>query len=309
MGYTYPGAAPTISGDTVSINRFLANPTLVARRLRTLLEQRYISSRLLPQRFNIEGGAVQYETGETIFAANDPRAIAPAGEYPLTNLGTGIASIAKPVKWGEDAIITDESIKRQGFNPVQRGFTKLVNTNVKTVDGVALSAISSAVTQSTAAAASWATATAAQIFKDIALAKANILALNQGYDPDVVVVSDLAWANAFSAFLAAGYFPREGNNPVSAGGGFISVNDLKFLVTPNLPTAATALIADTQVLGGMADEELGGPGYTAVGGNTGVEVKSIRKDDTDSWRIRARRTTVPVVLEPAAAWKITGLGV
>ena len=213
------------------------------------------------------------------------------------------------VYWGQDALVTDESIKRQGFNPVQRGFTKLVNTNVKTVDGVALSAISSAVTQSTAAAASWTTATAAQIFKDIALAKANILALNQGYDPDVVVVSDLAWANAFSAFLAAGYFPREGNNPVSAGGGFISVNGLEFLVTPNLPTAATALIADTQVLGDMADEELGGPGYTAVGGNTGVEVKSIRKDDTDSWRIRARRTTVPVVLEPAAAWKITGLGV
>ena len=43
MPYTYPPAAPTISGDNVTISRFLNNPTLVARRLRTLLEQRYIA--------------------------------------------------------------------------------------------------------------------------------------------------------------------------------------------------------------------------------------------------------------------------
>ena len=35
MPYTYPPPAPSISGDTVTISRFLQNPTLVARRLRT----------------------------------------------------------------------------------------------------------------------------------------------------------------------------------------------------------------------------------------------------------------------------------
>jgi hypothetical protein len=62
MGYTYPAPAPTISGDIVTISRFLNNPTLIARRLRTLLEQRYIADALLTGRFNVEGGAVQYET-------------------------------------------------------------------------------------------------------------------------------------------------------------------------------------------------------------------------------------------------------
>jgi hypothetical protein len=46
MAYTYPPAAPSLSGDTETISRFLHNPTLVARRLRTLLEQRYIADTL-----------------------------------------------------------------------------------------------------------------------------------------------------------------------------------------------------------------------------------------------------------------------
>ncbi|QJU52936.1 hypothetical protein SCB71_06335 [Herbiconiux sp. KACC 21604] len=308
MPYTYPPAAPTLSGDTVTISRFLNNPTLIARRLRTLLEQRYIADALLTGRFNVEGGAVQYETGETIFTTDNPRAVAPGSEYSLTGLGTGTASIAKTVKWGQDAKITDEAIKRQGFNPVERGLTKLANQNVKYVDSVALSAISSAVTQTSAAAAAWTGATAAQIFKDVALAKASIVALNQGYDPDTVVVSDIAWANALSAFVAAGYFARESDadNPAITGN-FPTINGLRWLVTPNLPTANTALVLDSASLGGMADEKLGGPGYASVN-NVGVEVKSIRKEDTDSWRLRARRVTVPVVLEPAAAWKLTGIG-
>jgi hypothetical protein len=78
MPYTYPPAAPTISGDNVTISRFLNNPTLVARRLRTLLEQRYIADSLLSGRFDVSGGAVTYETGEAIGTGDNPRAVSPA---------------------------------------------------------------------------------------------------------------------------------------------------------------------------------------------------------------------------------------
>lgn len=308
MPYTYPPAAPTISGDAVTISRFLNDPTLIARRLRTILEQRFIADSLLTGRYSVSGGAVQYETGEPIYTNDTPRAVAPGAEYPLTGAPTGVASIAKTVKWGQDTIVTDESISRQKMQPVNRALTKLGNQNVKYVDSVALSAISSAVTQTTAAAAAWTSATAAQIFKDVALAKANIVALNQGYDPDTVVVSDLAWANALSAFVASGYLSRENaaQNPTLTGD-FPVINGLRWLVTPNLPTANTALVLDSTVLGGMADENIGGPGYASADG-IGVEVKSIREDENDQYRLRARRVTVPIVVEPAAAWKLTGIG-
>ncbi|AAT88394.1 hypothetical protein Lxx03880 [Leifsonia xyli subsp. xyli str. CTCB07] len=256
----------------------------------------------------MSGGAVQYETGEPIYTTDTPRAVTPGSEYPLTGAPTGVASIAKTVKWGQDTIVTDESISRQKMQPVNRALTKLGNQNVKYVDSIALSAISSAVTQTTAAAAAWTSATAAQIFKDVALAKANIVALNQGYEPDTVVVSDLAWANALSAFVASGYLSRENaaQNPTLTGD-FPVINGLRWLVTPNLPTANTALVLDSTVLGGMADENIGGPGYASTDG-IGVEVKSIREDENDQYRLRARRVTVPIVVEPAAGWKLTEIG-
>lgn len=309
MSYTYPPVAPTLSGDVVTINRFLANPTLVARRLRTIAEQRFISDVLLQGRFQVSGGAVLYETGESIYTDRPPSAVAPGSEYPQTPVSGGTASIAKTVKWGEDVPITDESIKRQLMNPVDRAFLKLVNTMVKTVDSVSMSAISSAVTQSTAAASTWATGTPA-ILRDVLRAKANIAALNEGFDPDTLVVDDLTYANIMSDEKFSALLPREsGQSPVYSGT-FPVVAGLRVLPSPNVPgggtTSAIALVVDSKQLGGMADENIGGPGYVSAGG-VGIEAKVIREDKTDSWLSRCRRVTVPIVLEPKAAWKITGV--
>lgn len=308
MGYTYPPAAPSLSGDVESISRFLKSPTLVQRRLRSLAEQRYIADRILTGRFSAEGGAILYETGEEITADEAPKAVAPGAEYPIVGLSTGTASIAKTVKWGQDALITDESIARRQMDPVSRAFSKLVNENVSYVDSVALAAVASAVTQSTNALADWSTATAAQILKDALLAKANILALNKGYNPDVVVVDDINFAYALAAFVSAGYFARESNsdNPALTGN-FPEVGGLLWLPSPNVVAANTAVVLDSTQLGGMADEKLGGPGYVQSDGPAGVESKVIRDDDEDQYRLRVRRVTVPVVIEPAAGWKIASI--
>jgi hypothetical protein len=121
------------------------------------------------------------------------------------------------------------------------------------------------------------------------------------------VVSDLSWAYAKAAFIAGGYLPREtvSQNPTLTGE-FPVIDGKRWLTTPNLPVASTALVVDSQMLGGMADEDLGGPGYAKAGG-VGVEVKTIREEKTDGWTLRARRVTVPVVIEPASAWKLTGV--
>jgi hypothetical protein len=305
MAYTYPPAAPTLSGDVETISRFLQSPTLIARRLRTLLEQRFIADALLTGRFQVSGGAIQYETGESIFSTDNPQAVSAGSEYPLTPLGTGTASLTKTVKWGQDTLVTDEAIKRQLMDPVNRGLLKLVNQTVKFVDSVALSAISSAVTNTAAAGAAWATASAAQMLTDVLQAKAAILALNQGYDPDTVVLDDVRFARALAAFVAAGYVPREGNDNPALTGNFPVVGGMRWLSSPNIPTANTVLVLDSKTLGGMADEDLGGPGYVSTDG-VGVQAKTIREDKNDQWRLRCRRVTVPVVVEPAAGYKITG---
>lgn len=302
-GYTYPPAAPTLTGNSLEIHRLLQNPTLIARRLRTLLEQRYISDALLKGRFQVAGGAITYETGEPIGTDEHPRAVAPGGEYPLVNLSGGPASLAKTTKWGQDALVTDEAIKRLQRNPVDRAFTKLANQSVKNVDEVSLSAIASAVTTVTNMGAALAAADAEQILTAFMTAKAEIIALNEGYMPDTVALDDISHAVIMAKFIAAGYLPREAANGPIVSGDFPDLQGLTWLATPNIPVANTGLIADTEQLGGMADEELGGPGYVKVDG-VGVETKSIRDDEEDGYRLRARRVTVPVVLEPAAARRV-----
>lgn len=300
---TYPPAAPTISGDVESVNRFLNSPALVSRRMRTLADQRYIADVLLPGRETTTSGAFEVEGADPLFTNDNPRAVAPGSDYPLTSHADAPASIVKTVKWGQDEEITDESIARRKMRAVDRAFLKLVNQNVKYVDSVALAAIASAVTQTTAVTASFNTATGAQMLKDILRARANIIALNQGYDPTLVVLDDLTFANAFAAFLSAGLLPREAGNPL-ASGVWPEIDGMTFLSTPNLPTAGTILVADPAALGAMGDENLGG-GYSGRGPQ-GVEGKTIRDEKKDTWFARVRRVTVPLIEEAAAAWKLTG---
>lgn len=301
-GYTYPAAAPTISGDTVTIHRLLASPTLIGRRLRTLLDQRYIADALLKGRFVAQGGAIMYETGEAIGTAENPKAVAPGAEYPLVNLATGPASLAKTTKWGQDTMIYDEAISRLLRNPVDRAFTKLANQSVKYVDSLAMSAITSAVTATANLGAALAAATAEQILTAFLTAKANVIALNEGYDPDTVVMDDISHAIVMAKFIAAGYLPREAGGTPLQTGNFPQLMGLTWLATPN-GIANTALVVDSEQLGGMADENLGGPGYVKLEG-IGVETKSLREDEVDGYRLRARRVTVPVILEPASGRKI-----
>jgi hypothetical protein len=308
MPLLYPAASPTLAGDVLTINRFLNSPASVARRLRTIAEQRFIADAILTARLPVGGGAIEYETDEGIYADRNVGAIAPGAEYPLTTVGTGTASIASTVKWGEDTLVTDEAIKRQRMSPVERAMVKMVNQLVKHVDGIATSAVATAVSASQAAAAPWATATAEQIITDITTAVANIRSLNMGYEPDTVILDDLRWAYTMSKFIAAGLTPRESASTPLLTGEYPTILGLRYLATPNLPTAGQAIVLDSNNLGGMADEDLESPGYVRGQDGVGVEAKTMREDKNDRWRLRCRRVTVPVVLNPGAARKITGVG-
>lgn len=310
MPYTYPAAPATTSdATTIEVHHLMKTPGVIARRLRTVLEQRYIADFLLQGRFTAVGGSILYETGESIFTTDDPAAVTPGAGYPQTPISAGELAAAKTVKWGQDVPITDEAIARLGMDPVERAFTKLANRNVEYVDSAALAVIASQVTatyNTTAGGAPGAWTDGDKIIAATLEAKAQVMALNEGYDPNTVVLKDAQWAKVISRLISAGLLPREGvGNPVLTGS-FPTVLGLTWVATPNTPTTNPLLVDNTQ-LGGMADEDLGGPGYVRSGG-IGVEVKSIRQDETDSYLLRARRVTVPVVLEPGAGVFITNTG-
>ncbi len=315
---TYPPASPTIAGDVISANRFLKDTPMVARAVRTIEQEMLVSDRLLTGQVYTESGAYQYEQDEAIYADRDPRAIAPGDEYPLTGTPTGPAQTANTVKWGQDSEITDESLNRRKGNAVREALVKLVNSSVLKIDSIAIAAITSAVTQNTAASASWTTGSP-NILRDVLKAQAQLLKLKQGYRPDTVFVDLDVFAAVASddklQLLLSREMPGVANSPVQAGldSPYVKrIGGVNWVTSPVAPISGVALLLDSTRLGEFVDELLPAPGYVRATGPGGrpvgmTQVKTIRDDDNDRWRVRARRITVPVIREPAAAWKITGV--
>ncbi|MEU9805031.1 hypothetical protein [Mycobacterium sp. NPDC050853] len=316
MPIEFPPVAPTLSGDILSISRFLNNPPLVLRALRTVTDQMFIADKILTGNIPTESGSAVYEQNESIFADRAPQPVAPMSEYPVTSIGTGPALTANTVNWGNDAEISDFAISRQKYPVVNRAFRKLANSHVQQIDSVALSAVASAVTQNTSAISSWAgTGAAPLILRDLMRALANILNLKQGYMPDTVLCSLTTFANVVSDEKLAQLLPREypGTETTPVAQGLSStfmrrIGGFTFITSPNLPTTGVATLLDSTVLGSFVDETVPAPGYVSGPDDANrLQVKTIREDKIDGWRIRARRIVVPIVQESAAAWKITGV--
>ncbi|WP_238148802.1 hypothetical protein [Serinicoccus sediminis] len=309
MSLSYPVPAAPATGDAALAHRILKSPPTVAQRVQDLSLRRYIADLLLSERLEAVGGAIVYESGEEVGTGEAPRAVAPGASYPLVSVGEGVANLAKTTKWGQDMPITDESIARRKMSPVNRAFTRLVNQNVMHVDSIAMSVITTAAGTSTPVSARWTddATDAEQILKDVLRARARAQRRELGINLNVAALDPMVYAEVKAKFIAAGYVPREGGNPLSTGDeDFLNVENIVWTATPHGVPGAVVL-ADNELLGGMADEDLQSPGYArATGDAAGVEVKSIRDEDNDRYKVRARRVTVPVVLEPYAAEILTG---
>lgn len=305
MSYTYPAPPAKIGTDltTVEVHHLMKTPTLLRRRLTDLIRNRFIADYLLAGRFQAVGGAILYETGETIFPADAPEAVAPGAEYPRTVLTSGELAAAKTVKWGQDTPVTDEAIARMLLDPVNRGLRKVANGMIRHVDSVALAVIASKVTQ-TYTTSAWSDAGA--IVDGVLGAKAKAEEDNddEQFEYQTVVLKPTQFAKVAGALIKSDLLPRESQNTV-LNGVIPSYMGLTWTTSKSVPFTDPILV-DRDQLGGMADENLGSPGYAAL---DGVEVKSIREEKTDSYLLRGRRVTVPVVTEPKAAIRITGTGV
>jgi hypothetical protein len=243
---------------------------------------------------------------EPIVSNRPVESVAPGAEYPMATTPEGAAALAAVLNWGQATLITDAEIKRTVpmGNAVDRKLRKLMNSVISRIDAITMSAVGSAVTATQAAGAAW-DAASPTILRDLERAKAAIVDLNQGYDPDTILMSSTKYAELASDDKIANLRRREDtNNPVYSGTIDV-IDDLRVVTTSssNLPSDDVWVLDSTQ-LGGMADETEVDPGYTVA--ELGIQVQTDRIPKRDSFEMWARRITVPVIQEPAAAIKITG---
>jgi hypothetical protein len=307
MPILYPPTAPTLTGDVFTVNRFLNQPTIVHRRLRTIAEQRFVADVLLTGRVLASGGAIAYEVSESIYTDRNPSAVAPGGEYELALATGGTAALANVTKYGQDVRITDEAIGRQNINAVERAMSKSVNQTVAYVDTITLAAIASAVTQTQAAAAAWSSGSA-DPFLDVMLADSVVQDLTQGYETDTLALTVTLYARLVANQKVIAGLRRESSNTVTESGEVLQIagKTLRPVPTSRMPAGVGAMLLDSSQLGALGYEDIPSPEYQ--GSADGIQ-SWIRRDPnaTDSWLLRTRRTVVPFIQEPGAAIKLTGV--
>jgi hypothetical protein len=310
MPLAYPPAAPTLSSTLITIDRMLKSPTYLGRRLRTFEDLRFVSDMLLKQRLRTSGGAISYDVSETIVNTRAVESVAPGSEYPMDTPSVGTGALASVEKWGQGVLLTDESIKRliNGGDALDIALKKTVNTIISKVDAITVSAIGSAITATAAATGSgsdrWQSVSASNILRDIELAKAKIVDLKMGYNPDTILMSNIKYAYMISDDKINNLRRREAtDNPVYAG----KVDIIGGLVVVTAPLTSLpsddVWVLDTEALGGMADEAEVDPGYSVS--DMAIQVQSQRLPKRDAWELWGRRLTVPVIQEPGAGFKIT----
>ncbi|WP_250029789.1 phage major capsid protein [Paractinoplanes maris] len=308
MPGAYPASGPTLTNNLVAIDRLLKNPTFLTRRLRGIPDLRFVSDQILTRKIRSTGGAAMAETGEALVNSRAIESIAPGAEYPRDSPADGTAMLVKVSKWGEATPLTDEKIKRSVFagDEVNRTLRKSANTIISKVDKLTTSAMGSLVTNTSAATTTWDNASAL-LFRDVEKAAAKVVDLNQGYNPQTILMSTTKYAMLVTDPAIAALRRREDSaNPIY-GGKIEYIGKYRIVATSvgNLPRDSV-WVFDDQELGGLASEDEVDPGYATM--DNGLQFKVVRIDARDSWDIMCRRITAPMVTEPAAGIEITGTG-
>lgn len=307
-GSVYPPASGTLTGELRTISRYLANPKLVTRDLRTLTNKKFIGDRILKGRVEAEGGMVEYEVGESIYAGGTPEDVEPMAEFPLVGVGDATAVLERVGKFGFRTRITLESVKRRRQEPVTRARRKLANSIVLAFDGRVMAKINAAKpSMNTLVGSSWSSGTPT-ILRQLLTAKAMIDDELEGYIADAVLLDNTKWAILASDKDLQQAMKRETVDTPVYSGELLRIAGLEIIPAPTGTVGATdPIVYDSTQLGSIVQETFGEQrDDQGVEAETAYHGAASETDGAEYWTIAAKRRALPIIQEPQAAVVITG---
>jgi len=130
--FEYPLALPTISGQTVSVDAMLQNPTRITRYLSDLALRGYWADQVFSSGGGVSGGAVVYDqlvTNELFVApGRDVMNVEPGAEFPIVTFDRPVPLVKPVEKFGGKFFVTDEARDRNDPQMLQQGTQRLANT-------------------------------------------------------------------------------------------------------------------------------------------------------------------------------------
>lgn len=146
MPHSHPLGPPIISGNTVTVDAMLRQPTRITRMVMDLTAERFIADRIFASGGGVSGGAVVYDqaTENELYLNRDVEAIAPAAEFPLIISDQLVPNVAEVEKWGAKTFITDEARDRNDTAQFTKLMRQLANTFVRKMNQRAIATLEAA---------------------------------------------------------------------------------------------------------------------------------------------------------------------
>lgn len=147
---SHPLGAPTLSGNTISVDLMLNQPTRVTRMIMDLTLQRFIADRVFASAGGVSGGAVVYDqaTANELYAKRDVERISPGMEFPEITGELPTPKVAEVEKWGGKIWISDEARDRNNSATFTRLMRQVGNTIVRKVNARAIAELEAAIADS-----------------------------------------------------------------------------------------------------------------------------------------------------------------
>lgn len=297
MPSSYTQDAPTSVGTTVSVDVFLRNSPLVQRSLQAMAYNRWIADYVFRPGQRTASGSVMYQQllENDLFTSRDVQEIEELSEFPILNSAERGFEVATVKKWGGAVLFSYEKQRRDVRDLLARDLTRLRNTTVRKMNRLAVAVFNAnANVQTLAATAVWSDGTNRSIRTDIETAKNMIDALDMGYMADTALVNPDNKLEMLLDNSIVDRLPKENTaqNPLLEGD-MSGLFGLEWIATSDVPHG-TVYVVNRGMVGSVHDEV---PFYSRV----------VDWPQREGTLLQAARIAVPVITDPKAAVKISGV--
>ena len=130
--FEYPLSAPTASGNNITVDLMLNQPTRITRYLSDLTLRGYWADKVFSPGGGVSGGAILYTqlTQNELFVSSsrDVQNVEPGAEFPIVTFDRPTPLVKAVEKFGGKFFVTDEARDRNDPLMLQQGAQRLANT-------------------------------------------------------------------------------------------------------------------------------------------------------------------------------------
>lgn len=300
-------------GPRLTVASLMRSPTLIPKRLISMLSQAFLVDALLRQGNDTKSGVVMFYESTPLFTDEDPQVVSEFGEIPTTNGKLGTPKTARTVRRAMGLRVSKTMMDRNDVDAVNTQLTQIKNTMIRAWEDALFSAlVANPSIQSITTDTPWSDALS-HIRKDVNAArfKVETAAIDVAGDQrlmfkaDTLVISDIS-KNDFldSDEVTKPYVGNIADENLQYTGRLPQrFQDLDVVVSWRLDKYinGAAIVCQRNVMGGVSDERklASTPMYGEGNGPNG--------GPTESWRTDTTRQSALFVDQPLAVCTILGV--